>query len=307
MQVKTKRWVYRLVLGAAALAILGTGMTVYLLRRPPAVWHAAQDILTQTTPQERAEIADRVRDRLSSLVDGGDSTHVVPEHSGQTDSVLPGLDESGVAPSDQAVDETHELKLTNEELVAVVEGMFADWTAQRGFEVPTQIDQPVVLADSGRLAIAFAISTPSWQQVFSGFVDLTFMPDGMARGRVKELTAGSLPVSVVSLTETLRKQLPKSEAALADQIGQWVAQLEDFEFRPVLELEHRRRARVVAMTVGDDAVTLTMRVQDHATYKTHNALMDAGSVAVTDVLDLGPIDGGLTGIDVFADVPTTTD
>ena len=57
------------------------------------------------------------------------------------------------------------------------------------------------------------------------------------------------------------------------------------------------------MAVGDDELTLTMRVQDHATYKAHNALMQDGRVAVTDELP------GAFNFDhgTFADVPATTD
>lgn len=305
MQSKRKRWVRRVLVGTAVAVVLGGGLTVYLLRRPPAVWREAQQILAQTTPEQRAEQAEAVMHRLTKLVDAYDAPQAAPGPTQRIGPVDPEQateqEQAKTKPSDKPVDQTHEVRLSNEELVAVVGETFNEWTGQRGFVVPSGITQPAVLADDGRLAIVFEVSTPSWSQVFSGFIDLKFRPDGMAAGRVDELTAGSLPVSVVAFGEMLSKQLPASESQLADQIGEWVSQLEGFEFRPVLEMEHRRRARVVGMKVENDAVTLQMRVQDHETYKRHNELMDRGALAVTDQLD-PRVTGG-----AVADVPTTTD
>lgn len=56
------------------------------------------------------------------------------------------------------------------------------------------------------------------------------------------------------------------------------------------------------MEVGDDDVTMKLRVQDHFTYRAHNELLGLGEIAVTDTLEAGTWDGS-----AFADVPTTTD
>lgn len=309
MQARTKRWVRRVLIGTAAAVLVGAGVTYYLLRRPPAVWTEAQKILAQTTPEERARKTEAVIGRLSAMVgDEADANALgipglsKPGTGGETTTNPDGTPANAVKPSDKPVDQTHDLKLSNDELVSVVSEMFSEWTSQRGFDVPSQLTEPVVLADGGKLAIAFEIVTPNWEQVFSGFVKLSFRPDGMAVGRVEELTAGSLPMSVTAVGEMLQRQLPQSESHLANQIGDWVAQLERFEFRPVLEMEHRRRARVVGMNVGADGVTLQMRVQDHETYKRHNALLKSGAVAVTDKLK-----PPAPRVEAVADVPTTTD
>ena len=299
MQATTKRWIRRALIGTTLAIVLGAGVSFYLLRRPPAVWTEAQQILAQKTPEQRAEQAEQVLNRLSAmLVEDAD-----PHTTQGADPLDP---QSTLANklklSDKPIDQTHKLRLSNEELVAVVSAMFSDWTVQRGYDVPGEVTEPVVLVADGQLAIAFEISTANWQQVFSGYVELEFQPDGMAIGRVDSLTAGSLPMSVTAVGEMLKNRLPDSEAHLADQIGEWIAQLEGFEFRPVLELENRRRARVVDMTIGEDAVTLHMRVQDHETYKQHNALLASKQAKVTDDLR-----GVLPTRDAIADVPTTTE
>lgn len=301
-----RRWLRRLIAGSLLLIALGVGLTVYLLNRPPAVWNQAQQLIEQTSPKQRAQIAEAVMQRLSEQVDA--------DLEDEPGVFTQGLLGEAPAPADRYVDRTFELRLTNRELVAMADDTFAQWTAQRGYEVPDAFTRPVVMAQEGRLVFAFAVTTSSWRQVFSGELDLSFSGDGMAQGQVQELTAGSLPVSVVAVGEMLREQLPDSEADTADRLGDWLTELEGFEFRPVLELEHRRRARVTGMTIDDDAVTLRMRVQDHVTYRRHNELMGLGELAVTDALDRLELPGqpelpGSQGWDPgqFADVPTTTD
>jgi len=298
MQAKTKRWIKRTVLGGVAVAVLGAGLTVYLLQRPPAVWRAAQAILNETTDAQRAELAEGVMQRLSSAAD-----RLGPEHD-----PLFGVEfkadptQLSTILASQSVDETFELELSNNELLSVASQWADKWAKQRGFEMPSQMSQPVVMIQNGELMIAFELVVGSWQQVFSGQVSLRFDPDGMTHGSVSELTAGSLPLSVATVGDWVAKKLPSRESETADRIGQWVAELEDFEFRPVLELEYRRRARVIAMQFRQDSLVMTMRLQDHRTYKAHNALMKAGTVAVNDALHRALLDGS-----ALADVPTTTE
>ena len=298
-----------MIVGALVLTLCAAGLTVYLLRTPPAVWTEAQLILDQTTPEERAQIAAEVTERLAELIEA-DLTEPAPEeaHSSEGSATIQRVD---YAPAEQHIDRTIELTLTNRELVSVVSDEFSQWAVQRGYEVPEAIGEPVVMADDGKLVIAFAVTIDDWHQVFSGELDLAFSPDGMSQGRVDQLTAGSLPVSVKRVGEMIQQQLPDSQADTADRIGDWLSELEGFAFRPVLELEHRRRARVMGMRVGDDSLTLTLRVQDHPTYRRHNELLGIGEVAVTDVLEPPTLPGvpGPTVPDAgqFADVPTTTD
>lgn len=296
MQTKKKKWIKRGLIAFALALVLGTGLVVYLLQRPPAVWREAQQVLDTTTPVSREQITERVVQRLSLLVNqisAGEPTkrvNIYGEYGQATDST--GL-------SDRPLDRMVKLTLTNEEMVAIVNETFVQWTEDRGYVVPGGVNDPVVMARDGQMVVAFMIDTPRWQQVFTGDLSLDFKPDGMANGQVDQLYAGSLPMSVLSFGEMLRVNLPKEHA---DRIGEWLANLEGFHFRPVIELEHRRRARVLSVDVGDRDVTLLMRVQDHLTYKQHNALMETDKLAVTDPLNNQNWDGS-----AVVDVPTTTE
>lgn len=315
MGIKTKRWIRRSVLCVALAGLAAAGVTYYLLQRPPAVWQEARAILDESSPAQRAEAAEAVKQRLAALAGG-----VAERADGSAVGVGPGperlsldkrqgkgkqadtLADEPVDLSKVPVDQTHEVLLSNEELVAMIEQMFDEWALQRGYVVPDEVGKPVVMARGGDLVFAFEVSSGSWSQVFSGGLDLSFTPDGMAQGKVQGLTAGSLPLSVQSIGGFVKDNLPASKQDLADQLGDWLSELDGFEFKPVLELDNRRRARVLGMRISDDAVTLTMRVQDHATYKEHNALIEAGRVAVTDSLGGWAWDGSaFTGVEATSD------
>lgn len=296
MQAKTKKWIKRACIGSAVALVLGTGVVVYLLQRPPAVWAKAQAVLETATPEMRQQITAGVKQRIAELAQTSSPEFQRIDPTGKHAAIDP------TVIADTPLDEFAEITLTNSELVLIVNDFFVEWTEQRGYIIPGGVNDPAVIAQDGKLLVAFMIETPNWQQVFSGDVSLTFKPDGMAVGKVNNLYAGSLPLSMLTIGETLRLQMPASDHEMADRLGDWLAKLEHFEFRPTLEMPHRRRARVVSMDVGDDAVTMRMRVQDHRTYRVHNDLLGRGAIAVTDVLENDTWDIGS-----FADVPTTTE
>ena len=302
MQAKTKKWIKRALLGCSVVFVLGAGVTVYLLQRAPAVWRETQAVLEQSSPQMREQITSAVKERLAQLTQNDPGQVQRIDLYGEKIGPKATTPAHAALLADVPLDTFAELDLNNAELVALVNEFFVQWTQQRGYVVPGGINDPAVIARGGRLFVTFMIDTPYWQQVFSGEVALNFREDGMAVGQVQDLYAGSLPVSIVSIGEFLRMKLPASEHATADRLGDWLDNLKHFEFRPVLELEHRRRARILAMNVGDDAVTLKMRVQDHRTYRAHNDLLGRDQIAVTDLLDARLFDGG-----AIADVPTTTE
>lgn len=299
MTPKTKRRIKRGIIGSLLAVTLLAGVTVYLLKRPPLAWRVAQEVLDQSSPEMREQISTRVRDRLANLIqDETDITKRIDTYGKYYDVVDP------TQISETPLDQFAELNLNNAELIAMVNEFFVEWTKQRGYIVPGGVNDPVVIARDGKLFLTFMVHTTYWQQVFSGEIEMDFLDKGMAIGRVKNLYAGSLPISLISIRDMLRLEMPEREA---DRLGDWLGKLDHFEFRPVLELKHRRRARVLAMDVGDDDVTLKLRVQDHITYRGHNELLNHNRIAVTDILT-DPIHPSLRAVETgFADVPTTTD
>lgn len=296
MRSYKKRWVKRGLIVSVAALVLAVGVPVYLLQLPPPAWRKVQAVLGTTTPEMRETVATNVKHRIVDLVDT-DSAGFRPLN--EADGPWLGASQSI---TEVPVDAFTDLKMTNSELLMVVNDFFVQWSQQRGYIVPGGVNTPSVIAVDGKLILAWMIETPYWQQVFSGEVSLDFKPDGMAVGKVENLYAGSLPLSILTVGEMLRLQMPESEHEMADRLGRWLAKLDHFEFRPTIELDHRRRARVVAMKVEDSGVSVRLRVQDHQTYRAHNELLWLGEMAVTDVFDQAAGNGR-----AFADVPTTTE
>lgn len=310
-----RHWLRRIAVTLVVLLLVGAGLTVYLLQHQPLAYRNAQQVLAQTTPESRKALLNSLLARLTLLTNEAENVTIDPYQSMSGEQNLGRIDAYGmfqgrtlirnidaIIKPEEHVDRFVELKLSNEELIALVHEMFVDWTIQRGYIVPGGINDPAVIVKDGELLIAFGIQTEYWQQVFSGKLELSFSPNGMAAGQVQQLYAGSLPVSIMSIHDMLKIQMPKSEHDFAQKLGDWLSKLKHFEFRPVIELDKRRRARVVGMTVSENTVTFEMRVQDHTTYKHHNRLMEEGVLAVTDRFGPALSDGS-----AFADVPATTD
>ncbi|MFI4859799.1 MAG: hypothetical protein ACIAXF_03855 [Phycisphaerales bacterium JB063] len=281
------------------LILVGGVVLVFALRTPPKVWREHQAYLSQTTPEQRAAVSQGVIDKLEQLaeaVDPADALAQARRHGGANPNARIAFEElDGIDPESTHIDRIVEIDLTNAELSALVATWFTAWAEQRGFVVPDWLERPVVGAFDGELSMAFAVSYDGWSQVIGGPVKLTFRDHGMAEGSVPKVTVGSLPVPAHEVGEALAGEEGGASDDAAQAVGDWAQQLESFEFRPVLELAHRRRARVIAMTVGDGTVSLTVRLQDHQTYRQHNTALAAG---LTDVLG---------SPSAFADVPTQTD
>lgn len=322
MTKRTKRWLRVSLLGLLGLVVGGAGLTVYLLQRPPMMYRHARQVLDQTTERAREQLRDGVLLRLADLTQDSENIEASDEPIERRPlpkvqrfdafgslEVLQETQASAVirrttprAKPDEKVDRFVELTLNNEEMVSFVSEIFVDWTIQRGYVIPGGVNDPVVTVKDGKLALAFAIQTPRWKQVFSGDLELVFQDDGMAVGRVTGLRAGSLPIDLTSVGDVLNRRMATSDIVHAQRLSGWLDKLDHFEFRPVIELENRRRVRVYAMEPSKDAVTLKLRVQDRLTYKEHNAMLDSGELAVTDQFGPESWDGS-----VFVGVPTTTD
>ncbi|MEM1353920.1 MAG: hypothetical protein AAGC44_08445 [Planctomycetota bacterium] len=280
------RWRRRILYTLLLLVMVFAGMFA-LTRRPPAAWREYQHLITQTTRQERQRTVSKVMDGLEKELPPVPEQFTVQEIAGVK------------------IDQTLTLTLDNQELSALTLEWFDTWTRQRGFVPPPEMRPPIIVALDGKLKMAFAVRHDDWSQVFGGEVRLMFQEDGLAIGSVHGFQVGSLPVPLHQVGQVLGDDL---DYETARKIGAWVRKLEHFEFRPVLELEHRRRARVIRMQIHDDnTITLALRVQDHETYKRHNAQMALGRVGPNGKLAPGdpapslPVPSGVAG------VPTATD
>ena len=178
-----------------------------------------------------------------------------------------------VQPQDIRVDVTRELFVSEPEMQALVAARLDDWMASRGYVMPPYIHDPMVTVDDDGLWLGFEVQTPYVSQVFSARFDVAFLSDGMATLKLEKVYAGNLPLPVDGIGWFLRRQAPGNGRVVS--LARWLDKLNGLEFKPVVEIAHRRRARVQSIERVERGAQVRVRVQDHMTYKRTNEALAA--------------------------------
>ncbi len=299
----------RALLGMLLMLGVVLGGAVYLLRSHPDHWAGHQAFLKSHTPQQLEELAARVEERLERLIreassagrteSVADEPQSIQDHpakstseagkTGERKSLVEGRGVSAATagrvlaalnlrPEDVRIDELTELFVSEEEMRALVATRLGRWMEERGYVMPQGIHDPMIAVDDQGLLLAFEVSTPYVNQVFTARFDVRLLPDGMGMLELRKLWAGRLPLPVEGLGRFIRTQA--TAGSRAERLAGWLDKLHGLEFRPVLELAHRRRARVERMEVLAEGVRASVRVQDHLTYRQTNQTLATVSVDV---------------------------
>ena len=173
-----------------------------------------------------------------------------------------------VRPEDVKINVEKKMTLTNEQLAAIVQTRFDDWMKERGYERPKEMQDPMVAVQDDDLVMAFRLESGSFSAVISGKFYVEILDNGMAELTLRRFLVGQLPVPSDMLGEHLRNA--SGGDSRMQQIGEWLGKLQFIEIKPVLEIENRRRARIMDYKIIKDGLELSVRVQDHKTYKSMN-------------------------------------
>ena len=260
------RTVKRLTLTILLAVAVTTGVVVYLARSEPAYWKQHQRFLQETSPQQIEQLAEQVDVQLEALANLGLDETKHPSDAPTQPLLSP--DQASAKPQDIHINADQTITLSNDQLAAVVQTRMDDWMNDRGYVRPPEIADPMITVDQGKLVMAFSFQLGGLSSVISGKFNLTIRDDGMAVLSMKRFLVGKLPVPADALGEHLRTKSGGNERAA--QVGRWLEKLQHLEFKPVIELDHRRRARVQDYKLLDHGLELTVRVQDHKTYKLMN-------------------------------------
>lgn len=276
-----RRWLRKTILTVMLVLVAALGVVFALLRSEPTHWKEHQAFLEQTSPDEMKRLAEGVEQELAILAESIDlGRSVFPDSrrspaSRQGDAKdSPNSTQINATPSEGKplsevrIDASRTLRLTEPQLKALVLERFDEWMSQRGYVKPDEVTEPMVGLKGGGFVLAFRLATPHFTQILSAQFDVAIQADGMALMKMDQFQAGRLPIPAHSIGEWIRSKAP-GDQRLA-KIGDWLGKLEDFEFKPVFELENRRRARVESFAVHGRTVELTVRVQDHRTYRQAN-------------------------------------
>ena len=278
---KRRRLIKRAILLALLAVVISAGVVIYLVKSEPAYWKQHEKFLAETTPRQMRELARQIEDKLKALanlgIDENDpATQTLRELTGQGTNSSDGVVETTeykIKPEDVRINTEQTITLDNEQLAAVMQLRIDEWMLERGYVKPDEIADPMIAVEDDNLVMAFKLKAGKFNAIISGKFNLTILDNGMAVLTLKRFLVGNLPVPADSLGEHLRRQSGGDPRAA--QVGEWLGKLQEMEVKPVIELEHRRRARVMAYKTLKDSLELTVRIQDHKTYKEMNqALAD---------------------------------
>jgi uncharacterized protein YpmS len=261
----------RLTLLALLAVAVTAGVIFYLARSEPAYWKEHQQFLRESTPQQIERLAEQVDTQLTALANLG-----LDEAASQAETATQTLDSLAVdeskptktKPEDVRINTDKTITLSNDQLAAIVQTRMDEWMNDRGYIKPPEITDPLITVDGGDLVMAFAFEVGGFSSVISGKFGLKIRDDGKATLAMKRFLVGRLPVPADAIGEHLRQKSGGDERAA--KVGEWLEKLQELEFKPVIELEHRRRARVQSYVLHDHGLEITVRVQDHKTYKSMN-------------------------------------
>jgi hypothetical protein len=267
------------VLFSLAAVALIVGTAFFLAHSEPAHWKDHQQFLAETSPEQIEALAVQVDDKLKALANLGlepDLAESDPAaqtlrsltHPGDTETGNGEQAKQGTKPEDVHINTEKTITLNNEELAAVVQTRIDEWIQERGYSKPPELQDPMIAAKGGELVMAFRFQSGGFAAVISGKFMLNILDNGMAELSLKRFFVGQLPVPVDALGEHLRESSGGDERA--EQVGEWLGKLQYLQIKPVLELEHRRRARVMDYKLLEEGLELQVRIQDHQTYKDMN-------------------------------------
>lgn len=272
----------RTLLIALVAVALVVGTAFFLARSEPAHWKEHQQFLAETSPQQIEALAMQVQEKLKELANfgledtSGNKTSVTnwvqsltqSQETMTEDGTQSETEQPKVKPEDVRINIEKTLTLNNEQLAAVVQTRMDDWMQQRGYVRPKEIKDPMIAVRGGQLVMAFRMQSGLFTAVISGKFNLNILDNGMAELTLNQFLVGKLPVPANALGEHLRKQAGGDSRAA--EAGEWLGKLQYLQIKPVLELEHRRRARVMDYKLHNDGLDLQVRIQDHVTYRSMN-------------------------------------
>ena len=264
---KRKRYVIAAMLTLAIGLTLALASLFTLTRMEPAHWKAHRAFIETTSPQERQALASQARDKIAVLSQST-TARVASSKAGTADKSLTQTVTPQKSPTQTTapptIDARETITFTHEQINALIDEELAAWARNAGYNMPSEITDPMVDYVSGRYVMAFAYRSPNYTQVISAYFDLQFTPEGTAIIQMDTFDAGQLPVPADQMSTYLAQQIGDERAR---QIGQWLTKLKHFEFDPIMKIEQGRRVWIENVTVTDTGYDLEVRILDRKQYR----------------------------------------
>lgn len=253
---RRRRIIRRALLGLLATIVLAAGVLVWLVRSEPAHWQEHQAYLDSTSPQEIEQTAQSVEQRVLAFAkmltgpqtaEAGTIADVETQVSGEA---------SDTNETKQPV--VRKVLLKPHELNAWIAERFEDWMSYRDYDMPEQIQDPMIAVNRDDLKLSFAYRTGRFEQVFTAGFLVTFREDGKAILNLRDVAAGRLSIPADGIGDYLRDHAP--DKGQANKVAGWLDKMHRIEFKPSMKLgEHK--VHVLRYDVLEHGVELTVRVE----------------------------------------------
>ncbi|MEM6333534.1 MAG: hypothetical protein AAF823_09380 [Planctomycetota bacterium] len=157
-------------------------------------------------------------------------------------------------------DTVYTIEMSPEELNALLTEELDHFLAQTGEALPDGVSYPMLAHDDQRrFVVTFTAQIDEVSQVVSAWFDLQFTTQGDARVRVTRFDAGRMPVPAGRIGEAIAERTTRDEV---QRVGQFLADLENYTFNPVLATTDGHRLRVIDFRVVEAGFAFDVRVID---------------------------------------------
>ncbi|MEM9251564.1 MAG: hypothetical protein AAGB29_04360 [Planctomycetota bacterium] len=275
------RW--RTILKAFAacflLAAAALGYAAWQVRSTPAHYQQHLDYLATTTPDQRHAIAEKALgkfDAVVTLASGGRfgtatslaETNDLGRSTAASDTPQANAPRTDARSADAALGgqlgqvdtrTVYTVEMSPEELNVLLNeelGLFLD---RVGKTLPGGIANPMLASgDDGRLIATFTAEAAGVNQVMSAYFRLRFMQSGEASIAVERFDAGQLPIPAGRLGEAVAERTSDD----VQKVAQFLADLEDYRFNPVLTASGGHELQVVGFRQIDAGYAFDVKVLD---------------------------------------------
>ena len=276
---RRRHLIRRVLLVMVLIVVVGLSVIFYLVRSEPSHWKEFKEFARITSAEEMENMASGLEKKINALselvseqgMDDESLQEMIRRANKKIDDAVTLSELDGYVVnrrlSEICVNVRKQLVLNINEINAMLLTRLDEWALDRGFVVPKEMRSPMFNIDGDQMVLAFEWSTPRYSQVISGYFNVNIREDGMAEMVLDEFLIGLMPVPADSIASYMSR---KGGGSQMRDLGQWLEKFQYIEFRPVMELEHRRRARVIDYRVLPDGIELTLQIQDYRTYKRMN-------------------------------------
>ncbi|MFA9478025.1 hypothetical protein ACERK3_06910 [Phycisphaerales bacterium AB-hyl4] len=215
----------------------------------PDYWDEQRARIAQLTPEERDQRAEAVEHRISSWLSQANGADPDRNYAARS------LGEAGEG-ADAPAEQSQSLSMSFDEVNAWLDRRLTGWMQQQEVDVDLPVRDLIITSRDGKLIVAGDVHIRQFNQVVSAVIDANLLADGDLHLHVERVRIGRVPLPSDAVVQYARQHIPDDEKTQA--VRQALDVFEGTSFTPVYRIDNEREVRLVAWSVSDDGVELTI-------------------------------------------------